>query len=250
MEYFETVEQYGLYPEFSLPIDERRGLDRMVSCIFENVKLSDTRALDVGAGNGLFSLYMATEGADVVALEPEGKGTTQSNVFSVLSDIAAQTDRLTVEAVPFQACDSDEPFDVILLRNVVNHLDEAACKRLHKSDEARNRYRELFRNLFELTASDGTVLIADADRTHFYQYLGLDNPFAGNIEWEKHQSPGLWAELLQDVGFVLEDIGWTPAASLGPLAPLTRNYIVSHFLRSHFRLVMRKPSTAESTTTQ
>jgi hypothetical protein len=83
--------------------------------------------------------------------------------------------------------------------------------------------------------------MADADRTHFYQYLGVEHPLAVNIEWEKHQSPELWMELLADVGFTKRRLGWTPAASFGPLAPLTNTYVVSHFFRSHFCLVVDRP---------
>jgi SAM-dependent methyltransferase len=240
MDYYRTVSEYDLYPDFSLPVDPKTGLGISLSYLFEDIDLAGKRVLDVGAGDGTHALYMACQGADVLALEPESDGAAESGVLSTLNQLAAAHDRLTVEPVTFQDFETDEMFDFVFMHNVVNHLDEHACIRLQESEKARERYREIFNKLCRLVAPGGSVLLADADRTHFYQYLGLDHPLAGNIEWEKHQPPSVWLDLLESVGFSKRRLGWTPAASFGPLAPLTSNYVVSHFLRSHFCLVVDK----------
>lgn len=40
--------------------------------------------------------------------------------------------------------------------------------------------------------------------------LGIRNPWAPSIEWNKHQPPGVWARLLENAGFRDPRIRWTP----------------------------------------
>ncbi|MEZ3115667.1 class I SAM-dependent methyltransferase [Halobaculum sp. MBLA0147] len=238
MDYYSVVETHDLYPDFTLPVDERSGLETYLSHLFDGIDLAGKRVLEVGAGDGRHALYMASRGADVLALEPEAAGATEQNVRSTLTALSEHCDRLQVDSSTFQEFEARESFDFVFMHNVVNHLDEAATQRLHDSRQAKETYRELFQKLRRILTHDGSALIADADRTHFYQFLGLDHPLAGHIEWEKHQPPSLWLELLEDVGFERRRLTWTPAASTGVFAPLTSNYVVSHFLRCHFCLVV------------
>jgi SAM-dependent methyltransferase len=237
MDYYDVLENHDLFPGYALPVDPKRAYRRYLSYMFKDVDLDGKRVLDVGAGEGQFSLYMAHEGADVLAIEPEFEGSS-SEMYATLSELAGEYDTLSARPVTFQELDVDESFDLVFMHNVVNHLKEDACVRLHESEEARRTYRSIFESINDITAEGGSLLISDADRKHLYQYLGLSNPFTRSIEWEKHQSPRLWSRLLADSGFVERDVGWTPTAGLGPLAPLTANYCVSHLLRCQFRLVM------------
>lgn len=240
MDYYSVVEEYDLYPDFTLPVDERSGLETSLSYLFDDIDLQGKRVLDIGAGDGTYSIYMACQGADVLALEPEAEGAREGEMLSTLTTLANEHDRLTIEPITFQEFETEEEFDLVFMHNVVNHLDEDACIRLQESEQARDQYRMLFEKLYGIVAPGGILLLADADRTHFYQFIGLDHPLASNIEWEKHQPPSIWFELLEQAGFRKQRLGWTPAASLGPLAPLTSNYIISHFLRSHFCLIVER----------
>lgn len=37
--------------------------------------------------------------------------------------------------------------------------------------------------------------MTDADRRNLYARIAIRNPLASTIEWEKHESPKLWARL-------------------------------------------------------
>lgn len=248
MEYHEKIDKYDLYPTRRLPINEKRSLNRSLSYMFNGINLDGARVLDVGAGRGRMSLYMAERGADVLAIEPEDDGVPGESVFSTLSDLAAESEGLTAKRAYLDDIDSSEEFDLIFMHNVINHLDEDATKVLHVDETAKEAYREHFRHLHHLCAPSGSVLISDADRKHWYQHLGLEHPLTSNIEWEKHQAPELWAALLEDVGFETVSINWCPTPGLGPLARFSTNYVVSHLFGSHFRLHVSKQVTSTEPT--
>lgn len=235
------VKAYDLVPDYRFGGGGSETLQRYLDIMFEGILLDGTRVLDIGAGDGTHSLYMATQGADVLALEPEAAGSEDSGPYQTLKSLCEKHDRLEAEPETLQSFERDEQFDLIYMHDVINHLDEEVCIQLHESQEAQQTYQDIFREMYGLTAEDGTVLIADCDRTHFYDNVGLDNPFTPNIEWHKHQPPQLWSGLLQSVGYRQRDLDWTPIVQFGNLGTkLTGNYVASHLTRSHFRLVMDK----------
>jgi hypothetical protein len=136
-----------------------------------------------------------------------------------------------------------ERFDVLFLHAVVNHLDEQACIDLHRDEAARDTFRELFGRLASMAADGAHLIVVDASPRNLWARLPVRNPFAPDIEWEKHQPPRLWAALLEEAGFSEPRISWN---SFNPLrAPgrvLLGNRPVAWFLRSGFRLSMvRRP---------
>jgi hypothetical protein len=62
-----------------------------------------------------------------------------------------------------------------------------------------------------------------------------------HIEWEKHQAPGVWVRLLEEVGFAQPRLRWSSFNRLrGTGRALLGNPVAAYFLTSHFCLQMRK----------
>lgn len=220
------------------------NLDFYHRYLFEGVPLLGRSFLEVGAGAGLTSLWAACQGATrVVALEPEAAGST-AGVRDRFRRAAEKLALSQVEMLPetFQSYELPaEPFDVVLLHNSVNHLDEAACIRLREDLAARRTYEGLFEKLARATARGGRLVLSDCSCDNFFARLGVKNPFAPTIEWNKHQSPETWADLLREAGFAHPVVSWTSYNRLGrPGRLLLGNRLASYFLQSHFRMRMER----------
>lgn len=222
---------------------------------FRGVPLAGRDVLEVGAGSGLHSAYAAVRGARrVVALEPEADGST-SGSRSVLLTLqrTLKLPSLVISPSPLESFDpAGHRFDVVLLYNSINHLDEPACSRLHRSREAWDRYRGLLRRLAGMLRPGATLIVSDCSRFNLWPTLGLKNPFAPSIEWEKHQTPRVWDEVLASANFVRVESEWYRYYPLRWLGPLSTNALAAFVLAGHFRLVRRfvpadEPSQSDST---
>jgi SAM-dependent methyltransferase len=210
---------------------------------FRDVDLDGRSVLEVGAGNGLASVWAALHGAKtVVALEPTADGATGRPLahFRRLVQRADAADVISIVEKPVQDLPEGQCFDVVVLRHSVNHLDEPMCIELGRSPRARAAYLGIFRHLFALTAPGGVVVIADCSSRSFWSDIGLTNPFATTIEWHKHQTPELWGDLLRSVGYVEPQIEWMyhPLLPKWPFGLRSLAYFHSNL----FRLKMRRPS--------
>ena len=236
--YFSTVIKEGLYPN-------RGNLQFHLKTLFKNIALENKRVLDIGGGSGLHSFYVACMGAKaVVCLEPETEGSRSGMgaKFRRLGGILGQ-DHVRFEPVTFQAFKSrGEQFDIILLHNSINHLDETACINLLNSEASKTIYLDMFSKLSSLASGEAKLIVCDCSRYNFFTLLGIKNPFAPTIEWHKHQAPEIWVDLLSQVGFVNPRIRWTAFNTLRtPGRTLLGNKLLSYFLRSDFCFTMEKP---------
>lgn len=216
-----------------------------LASILGEVTFADTRVLDVGGGNGLFSFYAAQQGAqEIVCLEPESAGGVMgmNERFVHTRNQLGLGDRIRLEPIMLQDFEApDDYFDVILLHHSINHLDESACIHLLEDERCKETYRAIFARLYALAAPGATLIACDCARENFFARLGVKNPFAPTIEWHKHQAPEVWSTLLQDVGFQESRIGWTSLAHLYEVGRiLTANRLASYFFTSHFCLTMKK----------
>lgn len=212
--------------------------------LFYGVNFEKKKILDIGGGSGVFSYYAACRGAaKAVCLEPEASGAT-TGIIRRAQTLGEKLGLNNVSIVPrtLQEFDpSGETFDIILLHNSVNHLNEDACVELHKSTQAAELYMNLFRKIFLLCANNSMLVAADCARLNLYPLLGMKNPFSPKIEWQKHQSPYLWAKLFRKAGFSHPVIRWTSPSPLRKAgAWLFGNPVASFFINSHFCLTMRK----------
>lgn len=215
-------------------------LDRL----FRGIDVQGKRALDIGAGTGVFSIALALRGAaEVCALEPEvaGSQSTMSERFErMVRQVGVTNVRLERKTLE-EALPTLKPFDLVLLHNCINHLDEPSCTVLHRDQTARSAYLQTFRDLYRVTRDDGLLIIADSTRHNLFGSVGLRSPMCPSIEWEKHQPPSVWSRLASQVGYRCERVEWTTPGHLGKLGHrLLSNPLASFFLLGHFVLVLRK----------
>ena len=236
--YFSAAIKEGLYPN-------RGNLRFHLKALFKDITLENRRVLDIGGGSGLHSFYVACMGAkEVVCLEPETEGSRSGmgRKFRKLGEILG-LDQVRFEPVTFQAFEpAGERFDVILLHNSINHLDEPACINLLNSAASRAIYLDMFSKLSSLASDGAKLIVCDCSRNNLFALLRIKNPFAPTIEWHKHQAPEVWVDLLSQVGFTNPRVRWTAFNTLrAPGKVLLGNKLLSYFLRSHFRFTMEKP---------
>ena len=235
--YLSAAIEEGLYPN-------RGNLQFHLKTLFKNIPLKNRRVLDIGGGSGLHSFYAACMGAkEVVCLEPETEGSRSGAgaKFRKLSGILGY-DSVRFEPVTFQAFDpAGEQFDIILLHNSINHLDETACINLLNDEPSKAIYMDIFSKLSSVASSGAKLIVCDCSRYNFFALLRIKNPFAPTIEWEKHQAPEVWVNLLSQVGFVNPRVRWTAFNTLrSPGRVLLGNKLLSYFLRSDFCFTMEK----------
>lgn len=208
--------------------------------LFRGIDLRGARVLDVGCGTGAWALWAALHGAShVVGLEPEAHGSTPHTLRVFQQTIEQLNLAATVHASSTRLEDlpAGQEFDVVVMYNVINHIDEEAVQSLHQNAAAAERYVAVFRQLYSRMAAGGYLLVADCARNNFWNDLSLPSPLARTIEWEKHQNPRTWTSLLQQAGFRAYDLRWSP---LQPFTRLTANRVVQYLTTSHFVLRMQK----------
>lgn len=209
--------------------------------LFDGVPIDGRNVLDVGGGSGLISFYTAANGAkSVVCLDPAGDG----------SDPAMERHYHLLEAGVggpvvkvrrrFQDLDPQETqYNILLVHNSVNHLDEDACERL-PAEDARQSYTAIFSHLRSLLAPGGHLIMADCGRRNMWGDLHLPNVFAPSIEWHIHQQPDVWDELLVSCGFLPGRIRWdAPSRLRRPGQMVFGNRIGGYLTNSHFILTSR-----------
>jgi SAM-dependent methyltransferase len=226
----------------------KRNLRRHLNYLFDGIDLRGKEVLDVGGGSGLLTIYAAVQGATSVCIEPESDGSTGgiTKKFTLLKNSVDPQMRANLVVSSIQDYLSvARSFDVVVIANAINHLNEDACVRLLVDPSARDEYKSLFLSLFRSMRPGGWLVATDCTRSNFFDDLGLKSPLMPDIEWQKHQSPKIWGELLQEVGFAPATVRWSSPNTLGEAGRVVLgNRLAAYFLLSHFKLVARKPQIA------
>ena len=242
--------QSDLAPVFGSAKQAKRHL-RVIRDRYAFVDFADARVLDVGGGVGTISAYAMTQGArEAVCLDPGGDGALQDHDATLgRARSALEHAGVRFVAATFQDFENDgEPFDIVILSNSVNHLDEDACIRLEGSRDAQRTYTDLFRKLADLITPTGRALISDVSPINFFPIIAvrnpiitIRNPFAPSIEWDKHHTPELWAKYLRFAGFADITTRWIPPPRLGAIGRrLLSNGPGAFFTSGYFLLDARR----------
>ena len=219
----------------------KSGIIFKLETLFKGIELKDRKVLDIGGGDGLMSFWMAYKGADVYCLEPGSDGSAEIDNTDY-HHFEKQTQlEITLIKNTFQDFNTEAHFDLILIHNAINHLNEAACERLGYDHAAFTTYIGYFEKLYALLKKDGILILSDCSRENFWSNIHMKNPFIENIEWGKHQSPALWWRLAKNANFELTKITWSTFNRLGQFGKaLLGNRTVAYFLISHFNLYLKK----------
>lgn len=238
-QYLSTIVSEGLY-------STERNLRFYLKTLLGKIDFENKRMLDIGSGSGLYSFYAACSGAKkVVCLEPEAQG-SRSGVNEKFQRVKTSLNAYNVHLEPLTLQDYEpkkgEKFDIVLLQNSINHLNEAACIDLLNEKKARDDYIEILYKVSALSESGAKLIACDCSRHNFFNSIGVKNPFVPTIEWQKHQAPEAWAALLKEVGFIHPKVEWLFFSKFffwgkKLIPPKT----LSYFLTSHFCLTMDKP---------
>ena len=146
-----------------------------------------------------------------------------------------------VERLTYKFQDFEYPlnmFDVVLMSASINHLDEQMCIELRQNSKAREIYLNMFNKLRTMMKSNGRLVVTDCSNRNFFGDIGLKNIVPRNIDWQKHQTPKYWAQLLSDAGFTNTKITWGVNYRLHYLGIHRVPYWISYFSTSSFRLEM------------
>jgi SAM-dependent methyltransferase len=215
--------------------------------IFKDLDLKNKKVLDVGGGIGWITFYAAVKGAQkAVCLEPECAGSQNGMINKFNEFKSALHPSLPAEHLPLTLQDylqqvGDEEFDIIVLHNSINHLDEEACITLQQKESSYKTYTDIFSQVYNKMKPGGKLIIADCSRYNFFNALGVKVHMTRSIEWHKHQTPQTWVGLLKEVGFRNPKIEWSTPAKLGQVGKvLMGNSLVSYFTKSHFQFTMDK----------
>lgn len=215
--------------------------------LFENVDLAQKEVLDVGGGRGLLTFYTAVKGAKkAVCLEPEKDGSS-NGMTQRYHDLRKELpETLPVELVPLTLQEyMQQPdagtYDVVIMHNSINHLDEEACIHLQESDASYSRYLNIFKNVFRIMKEKSVLIVTDCSCNNFFNDVGVKNIFVPSIEWHKHQKPRTWISLLKKAGFRNPTLHWlTPNKLRRPGRLVMGNYLMSYLTRSTFKVTMQK----------
>ncbi len=211
--------------------------------LFRGVPLNGRSLLDIGGGRGLFSFYAALQGASrVVVMEPEFDGSSAGMIagFERLRELLGHPPNISLTRELLERWDREhEKFDVVLMHNSINHIDEESTVRLRHDAKARESYLTYFELLAEVTRPGSTLIICDCSNQNFWGQLFGWNPMQRTIEWQKHQPPGFWAQLLSQHGFRHVRTSWSSPNMLGQWGRLLLgNRWAAWLTYSHFRLEM------------
>jgi SAM-dependent methyltransferase len=240
-----TLKQYSDLMVRQGDAKDVRRLHFYLDHLFSGVQLAGARVLDIGCGTGFLSFYAACQGAkQVVCLEPESAGSTAGvqQQFESTSRALGVSERVLFFPTTFQEFEwTGDGFDVVLLHNSINHLNEECCIHLLDRPEARKTYAELFQKLAMLCKPGGTLIVCDVSPRNFFAAMRVTNPSARSIEWHKHQTPEIWSRLLAEQGFSDPGVRWTSPSKLGHLGQVIfGNRLGAYFFSSHFCLKMRR----------
>ena len=206
---------------------------------FNSIDFENKTVLDIGGGNGIYSYYSKYRGAkSAINLEPFEAGSKNIKI-----NFQAVPDHLKIKTInkTIQEFSTDKKFDIIILHDSINHLDEQIFSKIHIEENSFEKYLKLIEKISNLLIGEGVILVTDCSKHNFWGLIGIRNPFAPSIEWDIHQSPILIKKLFLSQGFQNFKLRWSPFKRFGIFGRWLSflGYGPSFFMQSHFNLIIR-----------
>lgn len=236
--YYNVIIENKLY-------SKKSHLKNKLCRLFGDITFKNKKVLDIGSGTGIYALYAAVKGADLVTcLEPELNGSSEgmNNTFEAVKQKLKLNNIFLLKKTFQDYNQTDIKYDIVLLHNSINHLDENACRNMEQSIAANKSYFELVKKIYDLMNNNGRLIICDCSNKNLFPMVGLKNPIAQNIDWKTHQSPQRWIRIFERAGFKKISLKWNTPKYFGKLGNIIfGNKIVSFLTNSHFRVEFIKP---------
>jgi hypothetical protein len=213
--------------------------------IFKGVDLKNKRMLDIGGGNGLASIRSLMQGGlkEATVLDPFDSGSNSDMLeqFQKMKYASGVGDRLKLHIGTLKDLSvKDGIFDIALMHNSVNHINEEMIPLLKFSLKARNTFLEEFKSIRSRIALNGTLIVSDCSNRNFFGDMGIKNPIAPTINWAIHQSPAVWSAIIQSSEFKHARTTWTTRRELGRFGHfILGNKVGAYLTSSHFTLVFK-----------
>jgi cyclopropane fatty-acyl-phospholipid synthase-like methyltransferase len=204
--------------------------------------LEGKRVLEIGCGCGTWAIWAALNGAEkAVGIDPEAFGNSSGDfaTFDETIKVLGLSQKVVARACYLHELSSNcGPYDLVMMYNVINHVDEEAVTVLDREPAAASRYIDVLQKLRLRIRPGGWVIVADCARDNFWTRAGVYSPFARHmIDWTKHQNPEIWMHVFQQAGFQHCDLRWSP---LFPFGRLTSNRVAQYLTYSHFVVRFRR----------
>jgi len=234
--YYQCIVELGLY-------SSEKRLKRHLEFLFKDINFNNKNVLDIGGGIGIHSYFAAWMNAkNVVCLDPEAPGCAE-HLKNKFENINKKLKLKNIHFIKdtFQNYNPSISFDIVILHNSINHLNEVACSKLTTDDFSKNEYKTYLNKIYEITNSGSKIIVCDCSNKNFFNLLKIKNPFGPTIEWRTHQSPNVWIDLFENCNFKKVKLKWSSFNRFGRIGRVFfGNRISSFFFKSHFCLYFER----------
>jgi SAM-dependent methyltransferase len=208
------------------------------------ISLCDKTILEVGCGNGAFSLYMALCGKaeKVIALdEADGNGSKPEafRQLKMVIDKHAIPNITTVKASLYGCELPENSFDVIVGNFSLHHAINPFGA-LFKDRGARQAALSTFKLFHTLLKDSGRIVLREMSRINFWRYMPYKWKMS-HIDWKGHATLREWRWIIKKAGFCdVRHAFLTPFSLRTWPSPIIRSQFANFFFSSSFYLYAKK----------
>ena len=119
-------------------------------------------------------------------------------------------------------------FHISVMHFTINHIGQDILEDILCNNEAYIDYVSRFKTILDRLSSGGILIVSDCGSRNIFGQIGLKSPFAPSIDWDLHCAPGVWQQMIEDLGFSNIKTQWTARREFGFLERffLSINYVL------------------------
>ena len=206
--------------------------------IYRDIDLDNKKILDIGGGNGLASFHAldSSTSSSAWVVDPIAEGSNDL-MFEQYDSMKKNydPDRIAFHRDYVDTLQDPDTFDIIVMHNTINHIGEDILEDIPHNNDAYVEYVRRLKKILDRLSSNGILIVADCGSKNFFGQIGLKSPFAPSIDWHLHCEPGVWKEMIEEIGFSHIKTKWTARREFGSFGNFfLANRVCSYFLNSHF----------------